>query len=58
MLGKYQDMYESKFGEIFPTEMYGSASYKELLEMIKSCIEENKTSQELYPVDISDNYIY
>lgn len=48
------DMYIDKFGDSFPLMMYCDTKEESITKM-ESCIKENKTAEELYPVNLSED---
>lgn len=55
MLMKYLDEYADVFEDQFPTMCFQTASDDEMIQLIKDCIHNQKTAEELYQLDYEKN---
>lgn len=53
---KIFDAYADIFEDAFPMMHYDACSKEEMYDMMRECISQNKPAQELYPVDMEENY--
>lgn len=55
-LMKLLDAYYEKFGDMFPTMCFQTATDKEMKTMIERCIKEDKSAEELFDLDYDYDY--
>ena len=55
-LMKMMDLYEEKFGDMFPTMCFQTDTHEEIAEKIDQCIKAEKPAKELFGLDYSNEY--
>ena len=53
---KMMDLYEEKFGDIFPTMCFQTDTDEEMIDKMDQCIKAGKPAKELFGLDYSNDY--
>ena len=53
---KLMDEYEEMFGDVFPTMCFQLDTDEDLKQKMNQCIKKNKSAEELFGIDDSNDY--
>ena len=55
-LMKMMDLYEKRFGDMFPTMCFQTDTNEEMIEKMNQCIKAGKPAKEFFGLDYSNEY--